>query len=89
RRGESVGTIEAAKMTGDIVAPITGLLIDRNEQAVGDPSVVNRDPYGEGWLVAIQPRAWEKDAAELVSGAAIPEWVDAEIERYRAEGWID
>lgn len=89
RRGDSLGTIEAAKMTGDIIAPISGKLVARNEQAQRDPSIVNRDPYGEGWLVDIQPQVWDEELLELVSGEAIPEWFEAEIARYRSEGWID
>jgi len=88
KRGEAVGTLEAAKMTGDIIAPVSGILIGRNESVLRDPSLVNRDPYDKGWVVAIDPSEWKKDSATLVSGAAIPAWVEAEVERYRVQGWI-
>lgn len=89
RRGESIGTLEAAKMTGDFLAPVSGELVARNEAALANPHSVNEDPYDAGWLVAILPEDWEQDAAQLVGGGDIPAWVEAEIERYRAEGWID
>ncbi len=89
KRGESIGTLEAAKMTGDIIAPISGILIQQNEEVARDPALVNQDPYDEGWLVKIEPGNWGEETLALVSGAELPAWTEAEIERYRAEGWID
>jgi len=88
KRGEAVGTLEAAKMTGDIIAPASGILIGRNESVLRDPSLVNRDPYDTGWIVSLDPTNWKKESTTLVSGAAIQEWVAAEVERYRQQGWI-
>lgn len=89
QRGESIGAVEAAKMTGDLIAPVSGTLVARNEPVLRDPLIVNSDPYEQGWLVAIEPGNWEVDSAELVHGAALPAWVKAEIDRYRQQGWID
>ena len=88
-RGESIGTLEAAKMTAAVIAPVSGTLVARNEPAMRDPLLVNQDPYGQGWLVAIEPGDWQKEAATLVHGPAIVAWVEAEIDRYRRQGWID
>ncbi|MBI4456614.1 MAG: glycine cleavage system protein H [Acidobacteria bacterium] len=88
RRGEPVGTLEAAKMTGDLIAPVSGILIGRNELVLRDPSLVNRDPYEGGWIASIDPTSWPKESAELIAGDAIPGWVKAEVERYQAQGWI-
>ena len=87
-RGEPMGTLEAAKMTGDLIAPVSGILIGRNEAVLKDPGAVNSDPYEAGWIVSIDPTDWQKESAELVSGGAIPAWVEAEVERYRKQGWI-
>jgi glycine cleavage system H protein len=75
-------------MTGDIIAPASGILIGRNESVLRDPSLVNRDPYDTGWIVSLDPTNWKKESTTLVSGAAIPEWLAAEVERYRKQGWI-
>ena len=88
RRGESIGTLEAAKMVGDLVAPVSGTIAARNEEVLRDPSLVNRDPYGAGWLVEITASDWAHDSAELVYGVELTPWVEAEIERYRSQGWI-
>jgi glycine cleavage system H protein len=89
KRGQSMGVLEAAKMTGDLIAPVSGTLLERNEPALRDPLLVNHDPYDRGWLVTIQPSNWEYESAILITGEALPGWVAAEIERYRSQGWID
>lgn len=88
RRGEPLGSLEAAKMTGDLVAPISGTLLARNAAVLRDPSLINRDPYGEGWLVVIAPADWASEAELLIAPAERPDWVAAETERYRTQGWI-
>jgi|SRR5579859_289897 len=89
RRGEAVGTLEAAKMVGDLIAPVGGTLAARNEAVLREPGLVNRAPYTEGWLIQLTPSAWTADAAELVHGADLAVWVEAEIVRYRSQGWIE
>lgn len=89
KRGESMGTLEAAKMTGDIVTPISGVIMARNDSVVSNPGIVNQSPYEEGWMVVIEPSDWEDESAELVSGDELPDWVESEIKRYKSQGWID
>lgn len=89
KRGESMGTLEAAKMTGDIIAPISGIIMKRNDACVKNPGIVNDSPYEHGWLVAIKPVDWENESSQLISGNDLPAWVESEIERYKMQGWID
>lgn len=49
-----VGEIESTKSVGELYAPLTGEVVAVNEAAVDDPSLVNSDPFGEGWLVKIR-----------------------------------
>ena len=88
-RGEPVGALEAAKMVGDLVAPVSGAITARNEAVLSDPGLVNRDPYGEGWLLQLAPSDWARESAALVHGDGVAAWVEAEIERYRSQGWIE
>ncbi len=88
-RGESLGTLEAAKMTGDLTSPISGKIVARNEGSVCNPALVNEESYTGGWLVVIEPSDWENESAQLVSGDDLPAWVEAELTRYRQQGWID
>ena len=89
KRGESMGTLEAAKMTGDLIAPVSGVIVGCNDKTVSNPALVNQSPYVDGWMVVIKPSDWENDSAQLVSGDGLPGWVEAEIIRYRSQGWID
>jgi glycine cleavage system H protein len=52
--GAVCGEIESTKSVGELYAPLTGDVVEINDAAVGDPSLVNSDPYGEGWLVKLR-----------------------------------
>ncbi|MDD4148793.1 MAG: glycine cleavage system protein GcvH [Bacteroidales bacterium] len=53
-KGESYGTIEAVKTVSDSYMPITGEVIEVNQAVIDDPALVNKDCYGEGWLIKIK-----------------------------------
>lgn len=89
KRGQSMGTLEAAKMTGDLIAPVSGTIVARNDAAISNPALVNESPYADGWLVVVKPSEWENESAQLVSGDGLPAWVEAEVKRYKSQGWID
>ena len=61
--GEACGEIESTKSVSDVYAPVTGTVTERNEALDASPELVNSDPYGEGWMLAIRP-----DAASAVDG---------------------
>lgn len=52
-KGKSFGTIEAVKAVSDIFAPVTGEVAELNTQMKDHPEIVNKDPYGAGWMVKI------------------------------------
>lgn len=89
KRGESLGTLEAAKMTGDLIAPVSGVIVARNDETVRNPSLVNQSPYVDGWMVVIKPSDWENEWGQLIADDDLPTWVESEIKRYRNQGWID
>lgn len=53
-KGESFGTIEAVKTVSDSYMPLSGEVIEVNEAILDDPALVNKDCYGEGWLIKIK-----------------------------------
>ena len=53
-KDESYGEVESVKAVSDVVAPLSGEVLEVNQKAVDEPEVVNEDPYGEGWLVKIR-----------------------------------
>uniref|UniRef100_A0A7C4XFE9 Glycine cleavage system H protein n=1 Tax=candidate division WOR-3 bacterium TaxID=2052148 RepID=A0A7C4XFE9_UNCW3 len=54
KANEAVGTIEAVKAVSDLYAPLSGEVIEVNEKVIKDPSIINKDPYNEGWLYKIK-----------------------------------
>jgi glycine cleavage system H protein len=62
-KDESYGEVESVKAVSDVVAPLSGEVLEVNSKVVDAPETVNDDPYGEGWLVRIRLT----DAAEVDS----------------------
>jgi len=62
-------SIESQKAVGDIYAPASGKVVDVNESLKDTPEKINSSPYNEGWLFKIEPSAWEKEKAALLSAA--------------------
>lgn len=52
--GDTFGTIEAVKTVSDLYLPVGGEVLEFNEKLEGEPEAVNKDPYGEGWIVKIK-----------------------------------
>lgn len=61
RQGSSFGNVESVKAVEDLLAPISGTVVTRNEAVVANPEELQNDPYGEGWLLLIRP----EDAGQL------------------------
>jgi glycine cleavage system H protein len=62
-KGQSFGSVESVKAVEELIAPVTGVVIERNELLFDSPETLQNDPYGEGWLLVISPG----DPAELDS----------------------
>ena len=68
--GDSFGEVESTKSVSEIYAPVAGTVVARNEALDDDPELINSDPYGEGWLVEIEP-ADPAAVAGLLDAAAL------------------
>ena len=53
-KGVSYGEVESVKAVSDVIAPLSGEILDVNAKVVDAPETVNEDPYGEGWLIRIR-----------------------------------
>ncbi len=67
-RGQSVATVESGKWVGPVPTPVDGEVTAVNTDLASDPTLVNSDPYGAGWIVRIRPSAWDAQKGELASG---------------------
>lgn len=52
--GSVVGEIESTKSVGELFAPVDGEVVEVNQAVIDDPSLVNSDPYGDGWMIRVR-----------------------------------
>ena len=67
-RMDVFGTIEAVKAVSELFCPVAGEVVEVNEALEGNPALVNKDPYGEGWMIKLRIRS-QSDLKELLSAS--------------------
>jgi len=83
--GKTFGTLETGKWVGPLKAPVAGTIAESNPAVKDNPSLVNDDPYGEGWLLVVEPSALDTDLAGLIKGSdqdAVTKWIEEEQQKY-------
>ncbi|GIH70600.1 glycine cleavage system protein GcvH [Sphaerimonospora thailandensis] len=73
--GDAVGEVESTKSVSDIFSPVDGEVVETNPAVVDDPSLVNSDPYGEGWLFRVRI---EHEPDEVLSAAEYGAFISGE-----------
>jgi glycine cleavage system H protein len=73
--GEPFGVVESVKAASDIYSPVDGEVVERNENAISAPDVVNASPYGDAWLIKVKI----EDPSKL-AGLLSPEQYDELVE---------
>ncbi len=68
-KGDAFGTIEAVKTVSDMFMPVSGTVLELNELLDGEPEIINKDPYGKGWIVKISVSN-EAELDELLDATA-------------------
>lgn len=74
RRGEPFGTLESVKAVSDLVSPLSGRVVEVNDRVSERPELINEDPYGEGWLIVVEPANLEEDLKALMTFEQAVEW---------------
>ncbi len=67
--GQQVCVIESVKAASDIYSPVSGEVVEANEALSSDPGLINRDPFGAGWIFKLKPSA-EGEAEALMNAEA-------------------
>ena len=75
--GGDMAVVESVKAASDVYSPVDGTVVEVNEALADDPEIINSDPYGEGWIVRIEP-AGDIDEDALMSPDAYQELLDEE-----------
>ena len=79
-KDEAVGSYETGKWMGKIFAPVSGEVVEVNEELEDDPSIVNQDPYGKGWMFKLK-MSDPSEVDTLMKGDAVIPWLKEEIEK--------
>ncbi|MGB9735043.1 MAG: glycine cleavage system protein GcvH [bacterium] len=53
-QGKSFGQIESSNTVNDLISPLSGKVVEVNNDVINDPSIINEDPLGDGWLIEIE-----------------------------------
>ncbi len=78
---EVVGTYETGKWMGKLYAPVSGTVVKINTEVEDEPSLVNEDPYGKGWLFEIE-MSNPDEVNNLMRGEAAVKWLEEEIKKH-------
>ena len=84
KQDEAIGSYETGKWLGKLYAPVSGEVTAMNEEVEDEPTLANKDPYGEGWLFKIKMG----DLAQLdnlMKGEEAIEWLKGEIAKHAKE----
>jgi len=84
-QGEVCGKIQSRKWIGKLVAPISGEIVEINEELDEDTSLINTDPYGKGWILVIEASDLDEELGNLMHGNAVVEFIEKEIKRAEEE----
>ena len=81
KQGARFGTLETAKWVGPLLSPLSGKIVEINNEVLKSPKVVNKDPYEKGRMIVITPTELEEDLSCLVKGDAAIEWLKKDIRK--------
>lgn len=82
-KGEVLSVIEREGKRLTILSPVSGEITDINPALQSDPSLLQEDPYGKGWICAIRPTAWKAEITGFHLAEEATAWMKNEIERIR------
>lgn len=87
-RGRPLGTMEAGKYVGPLKAPLSGRVIEINQDVIRQPGLLNQDPYRQGWLILMEPTNMADELVGLVHGDAIQSWLERSVVDWRQRGLL-
>ena len=83
-KDKSCATVESGKWVGPVKAPVAGEVSATNDAVTAKPGLINKDPYGEGWVIKMKPTDWATDSGSLKTGGDALKAFEAKMQ---AEGF--
>ena len=84
-QGEVCGKIQSRKWIGKLVAPVSGEIVEINEDLEEDTSLINSDPYGDGWILVIEASNLDAELGNLIHGNAVADFIDRQLKKAEEE----
>lgn len=85
QQGGVCGKVQSSKWIGNLVSPVKGRILTVNHGLTDDTTLVNKDPYGQGWIFVIKPLNLQDDLKRLLPPDRLDDWLVAEIEKAEEE----
>lgn len=82
-QGQTGWRLRIDSKTVEMLSPVTGEVVAVNKKVLEDPGVLNRDPYGEGWLLLVKPKDMRANIRNLLAGNMVRAWVQTTLDRLR------
>jgi glycine cleavage system H protein len=82
--GKTLGSIESGKWVGSLKIPVSGTIEEINPALKNDPSIINDEPYGKGWIALIAATSLDSEITELMKGSDkenLEAWLKVELEK--------
>jgi glycine cleavage system H protein len=76
-----IANIETIKVDMELASPISGTIVEINPHMDEAPEVINQDPYGDGWILMVEPNNWEAEQAQLLDPQTYFEQMKVEAEQ--------
>ena len=83
--GKKFAKVESGKWVGKVYAPVNGELVESNEELEIDPTIINKDCYGEGWMYKIKPNDMGEMEKLIYGNEAVEKWLLEDIKKYKKE----
>jgi glycine cleavage system H protein len=78
---KSMGTVESIKAVSEIYSPISGTVTKVNGELDSHPELVNKSPYGEGWLIEVRPQDFARESKFLLDAKAYAAYLDSLLKK--------
>ncbi len=78
---KSMGTVESIKAVSEIYSPVSGTVTKVNDKLDTHPELVNKSPYGEGWLVEVKPRDYTSEKKALLDASAYADYLNTLLKK--------
>ncbi|MBS7652181.1 MAG: glycine cleavage system protein GcvH [Candidatus Bathyarchaeia archaeon] len=75
---EAIGTVESVKAVSDVYSPISGVILEVNNELPNSPELINQDPYGKGWIAKVRPKNLEAELRGLMDSEAYKRYIETQ-----------